>query len=99
MQFTHEDYLQTCVEWGLVGAAGWALIVLGGLITGISRLGRHISRDFIGGAAVIALTAVLTQSTIDFPLQIPAVQFNALALTALAWSVPRSAARPNTLNT
>ena len=88
LQFTHNDYLQTVVEWGLVGATGWALLFWGGVVNAIRRLGRRPSRDFIGAAAALALILLLVQSLIDFPLQIPAVQFNAIALCALAWSVP-----------
>lgn len=99
VQFTHNDYLQTCVEWGLIGAAGWGLIIVGAPVFALRRLGRRPSHDFVGAAATTALCAVLIQSLIDFPLQIPAVQFNAMALAALAWSVPvppsdRSSASP-----
>jgi len=92
VQFTHSDYLQTIVEWGLIGAAGWALLIPGALVSAVARIGFRPSRDYIGAAAVIALGAVLVQSLTDFPLEIPAVQFNAVALAALAWSAPASAA-------
>jgi hypothetical protein len=88
IQFTHSDVLQTCVEWGVVGAAGWALLVPGALVHALARIGFRPSRDFIGAGAVTALIAVLIQSLTDFPLQIPAIQLNAVALAALAWSVP-----------
>jgi hypothetical protein len=88
VQFTHSDYLQTGVEWGLLGGTGWAIVYLGGPIFALRRLGRRPSHDFVGAAATTALIAVLLQSLIDFPLQIPAIQFNALALSALTWSVP-----------
>jgi hypothetical protein len=88
IQFTHSDILQTCVEWGLVGAAGWALLVPAGLVHALARIGFRPSRDFVGAGAVTALVAVLIQSLTDFPLQIPAIQLNAVALAALAWSVP-----------
>lgn len=99
VQFTHNDYLQTCVEWGLIGAAGWGLVIVGAPVFALRRLGWRPSHDFVGAAATTALCAVLIQSLIDFPLQIPAVQFNAMALAALAWSVPvapsdRSSASP-----
>src|SRR5690606_5708311 len=55
LQFTHQDYLQTCVEWGLIGAAGWALLVPGALAHGVVRLGPRPSHDFIGAGAVVAL--------------------------------------------
>ncbi|HYP15792.1 MAG TPA: O-antigen ligase family protein [Opitutus sp.] len=86
VQFAHQDYLQTWVEWGVFGAAGWLLLVPGAVIYGIKRLGIRPSHDFIGVAAVTGLAAVLVQSLVDFPLQVPAVQFNIVALAALAWS-------------
>lgn len=88
MQFTHDDLLQTAVEWGLIGAAGWCLLVPASVVFGLRQIGRAPSQDFIGAGAITALVALFTQSLIDFPLQIPAVQWNAIALTALAWSVP-----------
>ncbi len=88
LQFTHEDLLQAAVEWGLIGAAGWVLLLPGGVAAALRRLGAHPARDFIGAGAAAALLAVLLQSLIDFPLQIPAVQLNAAALAALAWTVP-----------
>ena len=99
VQFTHNDFLQFCVEWGLIGAAGWALLVPGAAVNAFHRIGWRPSRDYIGAAAVAALTSVLVQSLIDFPLQIPAIQCNAIALSALAWSSPatippRSSASP-----
>ncbi len=88
VQFTHNDYLQTWVEWGLIGAAGWALLVPGAAVHAFRKLGWRPSHDFIGCAAAVALGCVLLQSLIDFPLQIPAVAFNAIALSAIAWSIP-----------
>lgn len=98
VQFTHQDYLQTIVEWGFVGAAGWALLVPAALVQGGARLGPRPTHDFIGAGAVVALGAVLAQSLIDFPLQIPAVQLNAVALAALAWSVPSHSAASSVSN-
>ena len=88
MQFAHEDYLQTLVEWGLVGAAGWALLVLGAATRCALYLGSEPGRDLLGAGAVLGLAAVLIQCLIDFPMQIPAIQLNAMALAALAWSTP-----------
>ncbi|MCR6655789.1 MAG: O-antigen ligase family protein [Opitutus sp.] len=91
LQFTHQDYLQTAVEWGLWGALGWALLVPAGVMRAVRTLRARPERDWIAVGAVLALGAVLTQSLIDFPLQIPALQLTALALAALAWT---SAAAP-----
>jgi hypothetical protein len=89
VQFTHDDFLQTCVEWGLLGAAGWLLLLPGGVVHGLARLRlRPTALDPIGAAAVAGLVAVFAQSLIDFPLQIPAIQLNAVTLAALAWTVP-----------
>jgi hypothetical protein len=92
VQFTHEDFLQTGVEWGLIGAAGWALLVPGGVLHAVRQLRGRPSRDLLGAGAAVALGAVLVQSCIDFPLQIPALQFQAVALSALVWSTPPAAA-------
>jgi O-antigen ligase len=97
VQFTHSDYLQTCVEWGLIGAAGWALLIPASVVNAFRRLGSHPSHDFVGAAAASALVAVLVQSLIDFPLQIPAVFFNVIALSALAWSVPLERIHPRSI--
>lgn len=88
VQFTHNDLLQAGVEWGLVGAAGWLLVLGGSVVFALLRLRRSPAHDYLGAGAITALTAVFVQSVIDFPLQIPAVQFNAFALAALGWSVP-----------
>lgn len=88
VQFTHDDFLQTLVEWGAIGAAGWAILIPGGLLRAVRRLGMNPAHDFIGAGAVVALAALLTQSLVDFPLQIPALALQAVALAALAWTVP-----------
>jgi O-antigen ligase len=93
LQFTHEDYLQVVVEWGLVGAAGWGLLILGSVARCVFLLGSRPERDLIGAGAAVGLAAVLVQSLIDFPLQIPALQMNAVALAALCWS-----ARPQSVS-
>jgi O-antigen ligase len=86
LQFTHEDYLQTVVEWGLIGAAGWMLLVPASLWRTIRELGFRPERDLLAAGAALSLAAVLVQSLIDFPMQIPAVQLNAITLAALGWS-------------
>lgn len=90
VQFTHQDFLQALIEWGLIGGGGWALLIGGAVVAALLRLKFAAAADFLGAGAAAALAAVLLQSLIDFPLQIPAVQFNALALAALAWIAPVS---------
>jgi O-antigen ligase len=93
VQFTHDDLLQTCVEWGLIGATGWLLLLPGSVLHALTRLRfRPTALDPLGAAAVVALVALFAQSLIDFPLQIPALQYNAVTLAALAWTVPSPSA-------
>ena len=86
IQFTHQDFLQALVEWGIVGGLGWTLLLAGAIVWVMLRVGLDANRNLIGTGAAVALFAILTQSLIDFPLQIPALQLNALALAALCWS-------------
>jgi hypothetical protein len=91
-QFAHQDYLQTIVEWGLLGAAAWGLILFGGLRSGFARL-RRFRREGAGMTreegivlgALASLIGVLLHSMIDFPLQIPSIQLYACVLLALLW--------------
>jgi hypothetical protein len=93
LQFTHEDYLQTAVEWGLTGALLLAAIGLACLY----HAGKTLWPNVLGKAdwtrdsaacfgALAALFAVLLQALIDFPLQIPANALYASALLALVGS-------------
>ena len=92
MQFAHEDYLQTIVEWGILGAGAWGWIVFGGLKTGFLRLARfrreceEISREEgIVLGAVMGVAGVLLHALLDFPLQIPSIQLYACVLLGLLW--------------
>ncbi|HEU5079209.1 MAG TPA: O-antigen ligase family protein [Opitutaceae bacterium] len=90
LQFTHEDYLQTAIEWGLVGAG---LILAVGVLSIIPlcrvlpskvfRSGRWSENSVACFGALAALIAVLLQALIDFPLQIPANALYATTLLAL----------------
>ena len=79
----HNDYLQTLVETGLVGAAAmiWFLITLyrGGMMS--RRSTRGDVRDLIRLGALTGCTGLLVHSFFDFNLHIPA---NALMFFALA---------------
>jgi hypothetical protein len=92
VQFAHEDYLQTIVEWGVLGAGAWGWIVFGGLKSGFSRLARfrrecqEISREEgIVLGAVMGVAGVLLHALIDFPLQIPSIQLYTCVLLGLLW--------------
>jgi len=94
VQFTHQDLLQGFVEWGLIGGTGWAFLLGGAVFAAVARVRTSPHLDYLGAGAAAALAAVLLQSLIDFPLQIPALLFNALGLAAVAWTVPASGKLP-----
>ena len=97
LQFANVDYLQTIVEWGLLGAAAWGVLAFGGVWRGMKRLaksraaGGDITEDEgMTAGMVLSLTGVLIHALIDFPLQIPSIQLFVMVLLGLLWSDERS---------
>lgn len=90
----HQDYLQTVIEWGWVGASAWAALVVGWVLPpgrrgrwdpGASRnpqLSWRGPRPF----AVVALGGVLAHAAVDFPLQVPSIQLYVAMYIALLWA-------------
>lgn len=78
-RYAHQDTLQTLLEWGWIGGAGWIALGLGMLVQSclrLSKLRQHLfsSRYTVQAAAVTALTGVAIHAQGDFPLQILGVQ-------------------------
>ena len=86
VQFTHQDTLQFAVEWGVPAALAWWTVLIGAVVAGLRTRHAPGAARPLGLAAACALAAVLLQSLADFPLQIPAIAYNAVVLAALAWS-------------
>lgn len=90
-RFAHEDYLQTAVEWGWVGAALWGSLVLGGLFSAFfltlrpRRKVRMRTRLLLWSVGCSLLGCAL-HAAVDFPLQIPSLSLWFLLLLAVAWS-------------
>jgi O-antigen ligase len=87
--YAHEDYLQTVVEYGYVGAAIWSLFFFGGLARAI-RCGFHRSlrsndRMACRGVA-LALAGIALHCLIDFPLQVYSIQLYVMVFLAFAWT-------------
>ena len=93
----HNDYLNTLVDWGVVGAAMIAVAV-GALFVGLARTWHHVRRAenefrtsqsnkfaFVLGSA-IGLLALLLHSLVDFNMQVPANAILAISLMALLTS-------------
>jgi O-antigen ligase len=98
----HNDYLNTLVDWGIMGAGlvGSALVLLG---VGVLKTWRYVraSPNDLGSknsnkfALVLGLSvgllAILVHSVVDFNMQIPANAILAIALMAMLTSCLRFA--------
>jgi hypothetical protein len=89
--YAHQDYLQTLTEWGYVGSAGWAMLVLGGIIASMKRAARYRGRLSDSArvthfAVLVALLGVLLHALVDFPLQIASLQLYVAGLLGLLGS-------------
>lgn len=80
--FAHNDFLQTAVEYGLIGSLFFALIVILCFIKAIqAQKQRHTAiLKGMGFAAMMGIMSIIIHSNGDFNLQIPA---NAMLFTLL----------------
>lgn len=89
----HNEYLQFAIEFGIVGAAAIALLVLLCAKSALSAI-RHRRHPLPRGTAfatVMAVIGMALHSTVDFPLQAPAntaIFIILLALGALSRDIP-----------
>jgi O-antigen ligase len=86
----HQDYLQGLIEWGYVGFLLWVMLFGGAIFAGIrqlqaSRKGGQL--DIPISVAMLALALLLLHALVDFPLQIPSIQYVVVFYLALLWSV------------
>jgi hypothetical protein len=89
-EFAHEDYLQTIIEWGWVGAAGWGVFFFGGIASGWrnhSKSAGVLSRTdrMLIFTSALALAGLAAHSLVDFPLQIASLQLYAATYLGLTW--------------
>ena len=90
-RFLHQDYLQTLLEWGWIGSAGWAFLFLGSMWTASRtlRTDRELSgrqRLFLTGS-VLALAGVGLHAFVDFPLQIASLQLYVATYVGVCWGL------------
>lgn len=79
----HQDYLQLLIEWGWAGGALWAALIAGALIRSAIRSDRH---EFYGRGLRLVILAVLLHAVVDFPFQVPALQWPIMSLIGLLWA-------------
>jgi O-antigen ligase len=87
--FAHNDYLQTALEWGALGAAAWALYLYGAIVALVRGLRRSVwpSEDRTCAIGLLAaLVGVGIMALADFPLQIASLQLDVAVIAGLAWS-------------
>ncbi len=99
--YAHEDYLQTLVEWGWVGASLWAVVMFGGLVSSLARAFRH--RQKLSSsvrvshfALIVGLLGVLLHALVDFPLQIASIQLYVAVVVGLLWGSRHWLSAPKT---
>jgi hypothetical protein len=85
-RFAHEDYLQTLIEWGWIGAGIWAVLFFGGMMRCFYFCRRMRSGEsallFTSG---LALVGVALHALVDFPLQIASLQLYVAVYLGLGW--------------
>jgi hypothetical protein len=90
-KFAHEDYLQTVIEYGYLGAALWGTLLFGSIGRAVFRAcdaTLRTSDRLTYAICVIALAGVSLHSLGDFPLQIASIQLYVMIFFALAWAPP-----------
>jgi len=90
-RYAHDDYLQTILEWGLIGAFFWAVFFFGALLKCCAGAWFHAKPGFVGDSTLLfcaglALAGVAIHALVDFPLQIASLQVYVAAYMGLAWS-------------
>lgn len=93
--YSHNDHLQTLVEWGWAGTGCFVLLIGGGatiLLTelineALSKKRRHRTGNlFYFRGIVIAMFICLLHATVDFPFQIESIAITFAALLGAAWA-------------
>ena len=88
-RYAHDDYLQTLIEWGWLGAVPWAVLFFGAIVKLFSnwRKKRALGTSdrvllFTSG---LALAGVALHAVVDFPLQIVSLQLYAATYAGFGW--------------
>ncbi len=90
-KFLHEDYIQTVIEWGWVGAVLWAVLYFAGIGTAVRAYRRNAKfwsgrQRLLLCSAVLALVGTALHSLLDFPMQIASLQLLCAVYLGICWS-------------
>jgi len=92
-RFLHQDYLQTIIEWGWIGSAGWAFVFFGAILAGTKTLRTRNETSLSGRqrlfltASVLALAGIALHALVDFPLQIASLQLYVATYVGVCWGL------------
>jgi O-antigen ligase len=90
-RFLHDDYLQTVLEWGWIGAILWALLSFAAITFSIRAYKEHARqqwtprRRILQPLVIIALLGMAVHALVDFPVQIESIQLYAATYLGLCW--------------
>lgn len=88
-RYAHNDYLQTLIEWGWLGAIPWALLFFGAVtmlfVSWRKRAYYSTSDRVLLFTSLLSLSGIAIHSLIDFPLQIASLQLYAATLVGFGW--------------
>ncbi len=93
-RYLHEDYLQTLMEWGVIGSVLAGAIFFGGMAVAWRARLRVAAKEWrprqrlLLSAVLIALGSVALHALVDFPLQIASIQFYVATYLGICWSAP-----------
>jgi diacylglycerol kinase (ATP) len=99
LEHAHNDYLQTLIEWGFLGAAAWAIALLAGpLLAGwawAQGRGPRRTRDrMLAFGGFSALVGLSLHALVDYPFQVGSIQLYAVVLVGLFWAFPHWHEKP-----
>ncbi len=87
-----QDYLQTVIEWGWLGAAGWFVLFAGAIVCAVRSL-RSGMLDSVDRTLVfvslVALLGIALHALVDYPLQIASLQLYAATYLGMCWGSQR----------
>lgn len=89
-RYLHADYVQTLLEWGLLGTAFWSVLFFGGIFRGWRAYRRaevetNSQQQLFLPAILLALAGVAVHALIDFPLQIASIQLYVMIYLGFCW--------------